>query len=1070
MADESITTTSSKEALPEHAEVSGEDPSVSIEELATLNLENQERARSVVERFDAWVGDLPAGVAVSQDQHELHDLGKQLDDTSRTAVRELKTFDETGGQKRRTVSRPIPPSPVSHSKTADVAFPVAERRALSPDQRRRILLDLQRDDPFAPKLDLQRIFTDDQISVAEGSDEAFYDILQKGLLRSPSAIVGSIDTMKEILSQEEMKSILDNLAKRSPVNFLREFEKIKKFYPQDEAKTLIAEFVTNEPDHTVGFFVNQDISELFTSKELHDFLMSAGSRIGRIGELTVNGNLQKYIESGYITKDEAQQIILNVLQKDDYAVDNMSEIQTYFAEEDTQLKAVVLGGFMRSENPFTLFALEKVNFLTSEDKATILRHAIVTNSRSAIFQFRLVEKYLSADEFRDYFHTVLATPDHDTLFSSSDIREVILESPHLSREDKDAYLEAFITRSPSEVLLDLDFFLQGKSDEEKKAFIEKIVDQASPKVVLSSAEKWVEVLAEDVTTQKQRFSEIILKENSFDFIQYYNHWLGHPLQELFTKEEMRDVFNKQMLLGMDPLFEYGNLPAVRKFLGGDAELKSVLLQAVDRSPNNLLFSFDKVQYLFSREEINDLVSSISHGEKGRVSLLDNFNKWAPLIEPPLIKNFLVEWTDTNPASIFYDLRKKIKYIPEDQQEQFLRNLILANPVQAAIGFEEDILAVFPDYSAERMLQMADDDAERKSFAPKSFKELYRKFKMAKDPTTKQAIAMDISELYASIGWIRHGGLEAEFNTVLQASPLNSRDERKLLQVFQGFALLKEKDPESLSNLESFGITVEESAHILLKQLTNRMGAESLTSVQEQKFFAEMGSIAPFLLYYLQYENSPQHKELLNGMFTHIVEGEYTSWKYGQDEASFVQLQEENLLPKELTYEQYQRWQEDEATTLRETLAVDARATGLEIRKVLYNNNNHLQLDALDGERSHEELVDEIKTYLSEAGKDLAAVNRKIGELRRSQTDVESLPEYVDLVAQRDELTESKDILLQNRLALRLAYLAEDEIAAGCLLEGERGKEADQLVKQFKSCVQLLRLRRHLSLTALISFL
>jgi len=421
-----------------------------------------------------------------------------------------------------------------------------------------------------------------------------------------------------------------------------------------------------------------------------------------------------------------------------------------------------------------------------------------------------------------------------------------------------------------------------------------------------------------------------------------------------------------------------------------------------------------------------------------------------LLDAEYVFAYLQERQPLHSADMLINLPSIISYVPREQQEIFLEKLIRSNPIIAYAITDTDIASKFPSFDQDAILAQAEGNRQQLEFAPKNLRDFYRKLRRtSQDSAAMNILVGESIDLYNAIAVIQQAGLATAYQDVLTQGEFSIKQERLLLDIFHGFALLQQKASGSKTS-EVYGSSLEESSQILLQRLNEQIGRDqALTSEERERFLASMDSPVAFLTYYLQYKDSPEHSKLLIGMFEGITSDTYSEWKFGEDTPEALEdMKRRGLLPTKITFDQYQLWRHDDQTELHESLAVDAHGISLAIRQVLYENNNHLNIEAFQMEGTGVEIFQQIQTELRTVGHELGEVNRQISQQRNDPVAVES-EAFGTLQRKREELSTFRGILRLNADCMRLAHLTSKEIASGYLLEG------DDLAKRVKPITRLI---------------
>ena len=368
----------------------------------------------------------------------------------------------------------------------------------------------------------------------------------------------------------------------------------------------------------------------------------------------------------------------------------------------------------------------------------------------------------------------------------------------------------------------------------------------------------------------------------------------------------------------------------------------------------------------------------------------------------------------------------------------------------------------PDLTSDNILTEAQEDETRIFFAPISFKKIFKAIEKEDNPEKREMIIFQGAELYHKILEIRTSGLEEAFRKIQNQQQITAKQELEFISTFHCFSMLKENDQILEENL---GDSLEEAREILFNKLKQRINVDvEIDSSVIDNFLTAMDSPAPFLIYYLQYEESDDHALILRNIFESILQDRFQEWKFGEDTMdNLSELKEKGYLPSKLSIDQYRRWREDDQTSLYESLNADSKTVVSEIRRIiLENNEEHLAIEALDeindiGDLNQVSL--DIQEEFRLVGQKLGPINRRLGELRRKRNDerLETLEkaEFEELKEKQVELEEEKKNLVKNSKFLRLCMLTPEEVAAGYLLKDNNPEKKGEKIDKFLRSVASL---------------
>lgn len=467
-------------------------------------------------------------------------------------------------------------------------------------------------------------------------------------------------------------------------------------------------------------------------------------------------------------------------------------------------------------------------------------------------------------------------------------------------------------------------------------------------------------------------------------------------------------------------------------------------------PHDAIYHIGDIIPTVAPQTIKNLLTRAQDSPQALGMAIHQLSHWAPL-HPELVKTVIDQASVKNQSAVLHDIRDVLGYIPESEQRQFLDDLIRVNPLDAIVdlytnGFLADnTYGVTPD----GIIELAKTDADRVRFAPKSMGEFFKRFNPDKSLEEQKTLLIEAMSIYSGIAQVADAGLSEQYTAVLQADSLSAPKERELLQIFQSFAIIKQRKPEYFASIQRFGDTYQESRAILFEHFGQLMGKEgTITEPEIERFLATMKTPVPFTMYTLQFIDSAPHMTQLQDIFQYILDGNFAEWKYGADGPEQLDaFKKTGLLPDGLSLDQYRTWRQDGSTSFFETLSTSTESAAKAVAEYLSNNYDHLGIaDLVDDlyERHEGELPEGIKAELSYLGQEVATLNKQIQiqrQLDPTSTDIE------DMLAKRAELESQRGETLRLRNIMRLTLVTPDEIANGHFLEGKDGKQKGASIKK-----------------------
>lgn len=877
-----------------------------------------------------------------------------------------------------------------------------------------------------------RLFTDEQVESAANDREKFLELVNEGLNRSPEAVFNAFDELKTVLSEEQLHSVLERVVTIQPEVALGEFAQIAPEFPHDEARRLFSESysLSAERDKVIGVLTQPEVAALFEPEEIREMVLE---NFPTAPSYAVSPEvLNHYLDQGIISPDQARQFIIGLVSDQPYSIGYLDRYVPFFPEETqlAQLKGAVRAAFLEAR--IAPYELGKMELLGDDDRRGIVQALATDGNLTLLYSSDLMAAYLTTEQRTKLLQDAIRVQDAAVMQDPASV----LKSELLTEPEKQAFLDAFLKSDAVDSGFDslLGCLPEGEASTK---LVRDLLDRLDPETALNNPEAWIKYISDNPAEQKKYLEKLILQINDFRFVfDYTEPHSGTLLKELFSDEDMRRLLYQQLELGVDGSFYRSR--EIRQLLGGDSAFREFVDKAIEADPYQAIGKLDEISYLFSSQEIKDLISRASADAKGTVACLYAIEHWGTILDAKDVWEFLQNNAESQGAHIVVALEKVLPFVPTAERAAFLDRIIKANPF-AAIEEIGNVQLYRKGLSEESILQLAESDEEKLSLAPRTLKELFKAIRRTQDPVARNTILAEGKDFYYYLANIQRQGLAENLKAVLANPETTAKKEADLVTIFHCFSLLKEKDPERFAQLGNLGGSFEEASQILTLEIGRRMSLKGeVSQEQSRRFFETMQSPAPFLIYYLNFEDSLPHKEILTQMYEAILAGRYEDWKFGAGtQEALESLKQQRLLPAGLTLDQYDSWRGTSETTLHETLATDAGSVAREIQNILFDNTEHLDVDAfgLLGEKNLEEVGREVQVNLGRVGQQLAEVNKRMSALR-GETG-EGTEEYSALAVRRQQLQEERGLLVKNRNLVRLASLKPQEIVSGYFMEGEK---------------------------------
>ncbi len=878
-----------------------------------------------------------------------------------------------------------------------------------------------------------RIFTDEQVLEASKDQAAFKRTIDDVLAKRPETIFKILTNLPNLIPVEQAKQLVLKEIKDSSHVGLGELDACVGIFSPGEVRQIITEAITDK---------KLDPFSLFSYKDYKKYLPKDEVTILLKNDLLTQDyvyfyDFEKYIADGYLTFEDQTAYIMTKLSQTEINNDfisklseqNMAEmVYNKLAAEDLQKIGGLLVKYF-SGDPAGLYhlpAFVRMN-LTSHEQAVDIVRQCIKNEKFPLWNLDTALKFLAADEIQPLLaRAITANPDEI-------IRNFRTYSKYMTAEQATTAIMEAVSSRPTVVAENSDLINEHIKDPDvRQKLLNQVIGSISPNAFCRNADELFEALKiSDATEQKTMITKKLFEEPSFEYLS------NSKIVSRFSPQEIEEIVAKQLELGLGNMLE--NLESVRQVVGGDKELKKIILDGVDKDPSGFFTGIEKIQYLFSTADFEFLIKRATKTPQGIHSGIFGFDKWVPLVNPEFTADFLRESSPYSVEFLFYQIGKFWNYLPEAERRDFYLKLIEYQPL-LALDNEKQLATKLPDISRKKIIEIA-YQSENMAFAPKSLDEIFQQLDKETDDETRINLIGQGAHIHLAISQIKKNNLSQSYLKLLNQESLGVKREAELLSTFECLSMLKENNPKLGAQLDK--IENQEAAQkIIFKELAALTGLkEKISDQQIVSFSRAMESPVPFTIYFLQYKDSPEHAQILKEIFLSLLDGNFSDWKYGELEVQKAH----NYLPHNLTPEQYQAWQQDDSLTLFESLALSTHEAAVAIRQEIVNNAFHFKIEGLEDQELAVDLLPDIAKEAVVIGQELAKTNKAIAELKKSgQAESDQMKE---LLVSRDQLQANRQMLLTIRSLVRLANLNPEEVASGYLLEGKDKKKKGETLKQ-----------------------
>lgn len=907
-------------------------------------------------------------------------------------------------------------------------------------------LRVQRLKVILPKYNKQ-ILTDEEIESAGESEEKFQELLWIALNRKPELILSVLHDLPGIMTNERARGICDIAIIKSPFYILENYSLIEPLYSSEEHRQQLENIFIDQPRSVLSYLQKTEITKFFSPAERKQIIFDTLNRDS--GRLDIQ-SLLPYLESGILAEADLATLIIADLQSVYHFSwpDNLELLVPYFPTESSknQLATTLAEIYQRISGMGSLWQLAettKLGLMTPDQIAGMIKKKIKVRPKLLFNALDIAREYLSAEDIKIYLHQALK--DNLELFFSKNpdnfqtylepgefhqlIRRQLEEDPAVLAEEFATVVESF--PEPSE----------------RRQMAETLLAAADLSDLLYQADEiFKELGLTELADQKAAIKKKILQDPNY---QYLDETTGDGLIfKLFTKAEIGAIVLEHLPMGIGNLcYRFADL---EKLLQNKEQIRTTIELMLKVDPVEMAFHIELTFGYYTSDEIRRIISQQIANSRSCQATLMGVASWGPIVGAEFVMQIARQQLTQDAGTIIYRLKEFLDYLPDAEHFDFCHELMLGQPF-TAISRLRPLQEQLPHLSEGDILREAKNDQTRFTLAPKQLTELNDRYQKITGETDEEeedraTLREQADEIYVNIGKIRGSELEVAYRTILLKQNLGAKREQELMTTFACLAsLLAENNQllEKISTPDSLDVAQQIIFEDLARQfdLTDRITPETTAN-----FLKSLDSPQAFTIYYLQYRQSPAHQGILREMFQSLLEGNYRAWKYGELTAdNLQQLKADHSLPRELTLEQYQTWTTDDQGSLQETLATDASEITNTISQKLINSLEYLSIKDLEKVALNEITWQRLGQELKALGPQLAAVNKRFGELKKTLNN--NLEEFDLVQINKNQLERQQRDLQALRNLIRLTIIKPEELTSGYLLEGQDQKKKGDTLKQ-----------------------
>jgi hypothetical protein len=757
---------------------------------------------------------------------------------------------------------------------------------------------------------------------------------------------------------------------------------------------------------------------------------------------------------GYILPRETIVDTLRKTKENIHFLDIIDSLSQYLPPDEIKEAATrLLTTYENNVSSFFVSPLHRAIFTPEEVKSLLVdamstTYSQVKEEEIAYFQ---KEKILSVKDLTDILT--------DRIKNMTDIRNLdtllyLAGDEQAQKHIIDTFVETYRSKAMGNELENLRSFSHVLPPEQRDEIVEAILTRdplgsiSEPQTSILTPPPLMDLLPKErvmITAEK------IIREHAEDID--YKH--VERLFKLCSTHEERMKMAEIFIDVHRPEEVLKYISALAKHpLGASKEFVQKVIDATDATHvAECLVGFYR---LVEPEYLREVLRRIQGNKEAEIQSLVYIGTWGHAIadfDPEFITGFVKEIAAYSPIEVIDRYKQLRRLLPDEYIESFTRDLYPHNPIYAWIrAMDSSVFLGGVFESPADIIEDAKNNHDFLSLAPKSLRAFYKTFSPDTSPAKQMTLVNEGITLYKSLSSIRGGGLDTIYKQVLSDEALSSTRELELIHIFDAFSKLTESGHLSKEEIEENVNSFASAREFLFHNLTKLLDVSDLTEEEMQNFMTTMKTPTPFTLYRLQRESDERFHPLLGEVFRAIAKGEFTRWKYGDmSDTSFSTLKNAQLLPSNLTLDQYVKWAQDGGESSNESIKSDAESTAQAIRTYLNDNITHLRVSLLLDELSSTPDRNITKSYRDEAkrvGTELARINSAFSDAMRTGA---SIPD--DLAALKESLVQRKKQLERLGSILRFMDIDAESIVSGYFRNGSRrrGEEiAEELEKLMDS--------------------
>jgi len=924
----------------------------------------------------------------------------------------------------------------------------------------------------------------DELIKATETPEGFRGAVEALAITNPKLLIMHLELYEQMFGKEDLQNIAKTILEGGQVNLigLASAKPILELVPEEERQ----ELATN----VFKQFGTDSNSSLIVDKFIECVDIIGPEKSKEIASNALNGaglgsrEVKSLLGAGLLTLEQIQSAVASKINPaGTETIRNMRQLVDFvdgglFEESQFPIRAMVENFIMDSakillDNPYDVSSICKFLGLEKSKQLHML-----------LFKLDPIEyeKWLGVGknaELLDESSPAELTEIIKNNFSMSsgdaaELCETLMGSPIASVEEKKRWIQNY-TDLRRAFLYDI----LGEDNPKTKELITQIyspdeINEILQEVLLQNEDFTVTAAADILEfipdNQKEVFINSFLQSRStLSFASEYQQLVKDRGEEFFEPFLDKDKLENQLDIYLDSIgnkdyinLGWRELNSIKEIFGTDKS-KQVVDVFLKNKPEVLIESLEFISQNYTPEEskqillklmevnsnsVKNLIKNLN-GDQGILSSGDDF-KWPDLLPKQQVKEFLEKSYLSHPQEfvgriVYGDLNE---YFNESEIETLIDSLTVNHPL-IILGNIESLSKKFQYITTEYIIQRSTSDKTRTLLAQKTTAGINKRLVAQAGTEAEEILFKQGKSLDSRLAIIRRSFTEESIQRLAEKLNITESTELEICDML-AFLGNTAQDPNSeiskVNSYEDLQILFSKELCKLLNVLTPEGGPDP------SKLKDQMPVLSKVAVYCEALDNNPSLKPILSEFVQSLVDGQYDKWRFGEiSEETLSELHRSELLPENLTLDQYRLWQQEFSTTREANQTNSVKSFIQNCQNIILENSQFLQ-DMPEDSQINTSSIESLKGQIGSIGESVGRLNKNLQSLRALEQSELTDAEISRITA---EVAQLKSQQSKSQIQLAIISILNTRNILASTTEALTTEQSESIIKESKKHIATL---------------